>query len=61
MILLDSFKENPDNNSNARFTKKYLENLKTSLLVDKLINFRSQQTDISYNKKLLKQYKIPVK
>ncbi len=61
IILLDRFTENPNNNSATHFTKESLENIKTSLLVDKLIDFRSQQIDISYNENLLKQYNIPIK
>ena len=59
VILLDSFQESPNNDLNNHFTKEYLERVKVGQLIDKLINFRSQQIGVSYNKKLLKQYNIP--
>ncbi len=61
VILLDSFTENSDEGLNNRFTKEYLERIKTSLLIDKLINSRAQQIGVSYNEKLIKQYNIPFK
>ena len=61
VILLNSFTENPNNNLDNLFKKESLKKIKTSLLVDRLIDFRANNTKISYNKDLLKQYNIPLK
>ena len=61
VILLDNYDKKSDEDENIPFTKEQLERIKTSLLIDKLVNFKAQQIGISYNEKLLKQHNIPFK
>lgn len=60
VVVINELKEDlGTNSSDALFTKDYLEELKFSTLVNRIVSNRAKELDISYNNTLIKRYNIP--